>query len=173
MIESLVCRRAATSRAIAFWVAPLAVWAVASCAPTAPAAPPPVTPAAPPAAQPAAGRARPRAGSARRPGRGAGLGLERAADQRLAGRQRAEAVGQRAARRTTRFDGGKYIPWTTSFSAPANGTAVVKDGQFCIDVTNKGVNAWDAQARHREMVIQKGHTYSICVHGARRPSRSR
>ena len=51
MIESLACRRAATSRAIASWVAPFAVWAAASCAPKAPAAPPPATPTAPPPAQ--------------------------------------------------------------------------------------------------------------------------
>ena len=59
------------------------------------------------------------------------------------------------------FEGGKSIPWSTSFSAPAMGAATVKDGQLCVVVTNKGVNAWDAQVRHREMVIQKGHTYSI------------
>jgi endoglucanase len=59
------------------------------------------------------------------------------------------------------FDGGKYLPWNTSFTTPGSGTAAVKDGQFCVTVTNKGVNAWDAQARHREMVIQKGHTYSL------------
>jgi endoglucanase len=59
------------------------------------------------------------------------------------------------------FEGGKYIPWSTSFSAPANGSASVKDGQLCVVVGNKGVNGWDAQARHREMTIQKGHTYSI------------
>jgi endoglucanase len=61
----------------------------------------------------------------------------------------------------TSFSGGKYIPWTTSFTAPGNGNGYVKDGQFCIAVANKGVNAWDAQARHREMVIQKGHSYAI------------
>ena len=61
----------------------------------------------------------------------------------------------------TTFDGGKYVPWTTSFTTPGNGSGFIKDGQFCIAVTNKGVNPWDAQARHREMVIQKGHTYSI------------
>ena len=59
------------------------------------------------------------------------------------------------------FDGGKYLPWTTSFTTPGNGTAAVKDGQFCVTVTNQGVNAWDAQARVREMVIKKGHTYSL------------
>jgi endoglucanase len=61
----------------------------------------------------------------------------------------------------TSFSGGKYIPWTTSFTAPGNGNGYVKDGQFCTAVTAKGVNPWDAQARHREMVIEKGHTYSI------------
>jgi endoglucanase len=61
----------------------------------------------------------------------------------------------------TDFSGGKYIPWTTSYTAPANGNGYVKDGQFCIAVANKGVNGWDAQARHREMVIQKGHTYAV------------
>ncbi|HVV48175.1 MAG TPA: glycoside hydrolase family 9 protein, partial [Polyangia bacterium] len=59
------------------------------------------------------------------------------------------------------FDGGKSIPWNTSFSAPGAGNASVKNGQLCVDVTNKGVNGWDVQVRHREMVIQKGHTYSI------------
>ena len=38
---------------------------------------------------------------------------------------------------------------------------VAKDGALCLEVNNKGANAWDAQVRHREMVIQKGHTYSI------------
>jgi endoglucanase len=61
----------------------------------------------------------------------------------------------------TDFEGGKYIPWTTSFTAPGNGNGFVKDGQFCVLVTNKGKDPWDAQARHREMIIQKGHTYSI------------
>jgi endoglucanase len=61
----------------------------------------------------------------------------------------------------TSFDGGKYVPWTTSFTVPGNGSALIKDGQFCINVSNKGVQPWDVQARHREMVIQKGHIYSI------------
>jgi endoglucanase len=59
------------------------------------------------------------------------------------------------------FASGKYVPWTTSFTAPGNGRAFVKDAQFCVEVTNKGRNPWDAQARHREMVIEQGHTYTI------------
>src|SRR5215471_5036114 len=59
------------------------------------------------------------------------------------------------------FDGGKSIPWMNSFSAPGTGRSFIKDGQYCTEVTNKGVNAWDAQVRHREMTIVKGRTYSI------------
>lgn len=59
------------------------------------------------------------------------------------------------------FDDGKSVPWTTSFSAPADGSADVKNGAYCVTVTNKGVKRWDAQFRHRDMVIQRGHTYTI------------
>src|SRR5262245_52457221 len=59
------------------------------------------------------------------------------------------------------FDGGKYIPWMNSFSVPGRGRSFIKEGQFCTEVDNKGVNPWDAQMRHREMVIEKGHIYSI------------
>ncbi len=58
------------------------------------------------------------------------------------------------------FD-GKSIPWMTVFSSPASGATAVKDGQLCFTVTNKGVNPWDAQARHREMIVEKGHSYTI------------
>jgi endoglucanase len=59
------------------------------------------------------------------------------------------------------FEGGKYIPWTNSFTAPGTGRSFIKSGQFCTEVRNKGHNPWDAQTRHREMTIQKGHTYSV------------
>jgi endoglucanase len=61
----------------------------------------------------------------------------------------------------TDFTGGAYVPWTTSFTVPGEGTGFVKDGKFCVAVTNKGKDPWDAQMRHREMIIQKGHVYSI------------
>lgn len=59
------------------------------------------------------------------------------------------------------FDDGVSVPWTTSFTQPATGNAQVKDGALCVSVAHKGTNAWDAQLRHREMVIQRGHTYTI------------
>ena len=159
MIESLVCRRAATSRAISFWVAPLAVWAVASCAPTAPAAPPPVTPAAAPPAQPTPPPTRGPAASTA-PAAPPVSDWNAAPTNGSPGVNVPKLSGNDLLKNNS-FEGGKYLPWNTSFSAPANGTASVKDGQFCIVVNDKGVHAWDAQARHREMVIQKGHTYSL------------
>ncbi|RYZ06676.1 MAG: endoglucanase [Myxococcales bacterium] len=59
------------------------------------------------------------------------------------------------------FDDGVSVPWTTSFTAPADGSADVKSGALCVTVKNKGTNNWDAQFRHREMVIQRGHTYTV------------
>jgi endoglucanase len=59
------------------------------------------------------------------------------------------------------FDDGISVPWTTSFTAPAAGDSEVKKGQLCVTVTNAGTNNWDAQLRHREMVIEHGHSYSL------------
>lgn len=59
------------------------------------------------------------------------------------------------------FEDGTTLPWTTSFSAPADGKSSIVSGAMCLEVNAKGDNAWDAQVRHREMVLQKGHTYSI------------
>src|SRR5688572_28979008 len=59
------------------------------------------------------------------------------------------------------FDDGKSVPWTTSFTAPADGSANVEKGALCVEVKNVGSNPWDAQLRHREMTIQKGHTYTV------------
>lgn len=59
------------------------------------------------------------------------------------------------------FADGKSLPWTMSFSAPATGDTVVDSGVYCLKVTDKGKNNWDAQIRHREMTIQKGHKYTV------------
>ena len=63
--------------------------------------------------------------------------------------------------KTIDFNDGTSLPWTLSFSDPAKGYAAVENGAYCLHVENKGANKWDAQVRHREMVIQKGHTYSL------------
>jgi endoglucanase len=59
------------------------------------------------------------------------------------------------------FADGTSLPWTSSFTAPGSGSASVVDGALCLEVTNRGRGNWDAQLRHREMTIQKGHKYSL------------
>jgi len=59
------------------------------------------------------------------------------------------------------FDDGTSLPWTSSFTSPGAGQALVENGAYCLEVNNRGVNPWDAQVRHRDMVIERGHAYSI------------
>jgi endoglucanase len=59
------------------------------------------------------------------------------------------------------FEGGVSLPWTESFTVPAQGETKVVDGALCMTVRHAGVNRWDAQLRVREMVIQDGHDYSV------------
>jgi endoglucanase len=59
------------------------------------------------------------------------------------------------------FNDGTSLPWTVSFTAPGVGDAQIVDNFLCVNVKNKGANNWDAQLRHREMVIRRGHTYTI------------
>ena len=59
------------------------------------------------------------------------------------------------------FEGGRSLPWMSSFSKPGEGEASAAAGAYCLDIANAGANPWDAQVRHREMTIEKGHKYSI------------
>lgn len=69
------------------------------------------------------------------------------------------------------FSSGSMLPWLTSFSRPAEGEGSVKNGALCVTVKNGGVNRWDAQIRHREMVVQQGHEYVVSFKAwASRPS---
>ncbi|HVV17647.1 MAG TPA: glycoside hydrolase family 9 protein [Polyangia bacterium] len=147
MAETFAPRRARLRAVAALFVAPLAACAPATqpiAAPATPAAPPAVS--APPAPPPPPA---PPVSDWNAPPTNGSPGVH---PPKLSGN---DLLGN------STFDGGKSLPWMTSFSAPGAGVAAVKDGQFCVDVSNKGVNAWDAQAQHRQMVIQKGHTYSI------------
>ncbi|HYQ30830.1 MAG TPA: carbohydrate binding domain-containing protein, partial [Polyangiaceae bacterium] len=59
------------------------------------------------------------------------------------------------------FTGEQTLPWMPLFLEPAKGEALVKDHGYCARIDQAGKNAWDVQLRHREMTIQKGHTYSV------------
>src|SRR6185369_10805433 len=63
--------------------------------------------------------------------------------------------------KASNFDDGVGLPWMTSFTPPADGAAEVKQGALCVSVANAGTNNWDAQFRHREIVIRRGHAYAI------------
>jgi endoglucanase len=65
--------------------------------------------------------------------------------------------------KNSNFDDGTSLPWMSSFTLPADGQTEVVDGRLCLTVKNAGTNPWDVQIRHREMVIQKGHTYTVRV----------
>ena len=47
------------------------------------------------------------------------------------------------------FASGSMLPWLTSFSSPADGVGLVKNGALCVNVGAAGTNRWDAQVRHR------------------------
>jgi endoglucanase len=59
------------------------------------------------------------------------------------------------------FNGDQTLPWMPLFLEPATGDTFVKDGGYCARIDHPGKNAWDVQLRHREMTIEKGHTYSV------------
>ena len=72
------------------------------------------------------------------------------------------------------FADGTSLPWTSSFSGPGKGEVAVVDGALCVRIDNRGNDKWDAQVRHREMVIQAGHRYQVSFRAyATQPTRIR
>ncbi len=63
--------------------------------------------------------------------------------------------------RNASFEALTSLPWMPSFTAPAEGDAAVEGGAYCLHVKNAGTRPWDAQFRHRQMTIQKGHVYAV------------
>ena len=57
--------------------------------------------------------------------------------------------------------GPRSLPWNGELSKPAAGRTFVDKGELCLDVTNRGLNRWDAQLRHQHIKLQQGHTYTI------------
>ncbi len=59
------------------------------------------------------------------------------------------------------FENGVMLPWMGSLGNGAAGKAEVKDGALCLHIEQPGKERWDAQVRHRDMVVQKGHKYTL------------
>jgi endoglucanase len=57
--------------------------------------------------------------------------------------------------------GPRSLPWNGELSKPAAGRTFVDKGELCLEVTNRGLNRWDAQLRHQHINLEKGHTYTI------------
>jgi endoglucanase len=63
--------------------------------------------------------------------------------------------------RNASFDGASSLPWMPLFLEPAQGDAAITSGAYCMTVKNAGAHPWDAQFRHREMTIERGHRYAV------------
>lgn len=62
---------------------------------------------------------------------------------------------------TTDFKGGVSLPWHISESNEENSYSKVQDGVYVVHIDQKGTNRWDVQIRHREIALQRGHTYTV------------
>ncbi len=77
--------------------------------------------------------------------------------------QKAEAPGDPTHNllRNMDFSTGSMLPWITTFTTPTDGAAKVKNGALCVEANVDGTNLWEAQVRHRDMVLQQGHDYVV------------
>src|SRR5690606_3848107 len=59
------------------------------------------------------------------------------------------------------FEEGSAAPWAYSTTGNAMGRATIEDGAYCMDLQSAGETAWDAQVRHRQLQLRKGHKFLI------------
>lgn len=63
--------------------------------------------------------------------------------------------------RNRSFADGAMSPWRASVGNGASGKAEVDDGALCMSLSQAGAAAWDAQLRHRAIVLVDGHDYVL------------
>lgn len=63
--------------------------------------------------------------------------------------------------RNSGFEEGSAAPWAYSTSGNALGKATIEDGAYCMDLKASGDTAWDAQVRHRQLQLRKGHKFLV------------
>lgn len=61
------------------------------------------------------------------------------------------------------FSDGTSFPWKPSLPDWNLASAAVEAGAYCIQVNGTGDNPWDVQVRHHEIVLQKGHVYTVSL----------
>jgi endoglucanase len=72
-----------------------------------------------------------------------------------------ELVSQNELIRNNTFDDGVGLPWHICETYPADADFEIKDGKYYVTINNKGTDRWDVQFRHRKLVIEQGHTYTV------------
>jgi endoglucanase len=70
------------------------------------------------------------------------------------------ATGGELLQRST-FEDRRTLPWMSLFIEPAQGEAFAKDGAYCVRIDKQSEQSWDVQIRHREMIVQNGHDYTV------------
>jgi endoglucanase len=63
--------------------------------------------------------------------------------------------------RNSTFDNGVGIPWHVAEISPAKADFNIKDGKFNIKINDRGVNRWDIQFSHSDIVIEQDHKYTV------------
>jgi endoglucanase len=63
--------------------------------------------------------------------------------------------------RNNTFDDGVGLPWHICETYPADADFEIKNGKYYVTINNKGAERWDVQFRHRKLVIEQGHTYTV------------
>jgi endoglucanase len=72
-----------------------------------------------------------------------------------------ELVSKNELIRNNTFDNGVGLPWHVCETYPAEADFEIKDGKYYVTIKNKGTERWDLQLRHRKLVIEQGHTYTV------------
>lgn len=66
--------------------------------------------------------------------------------------------------RNSTFDNGVGLPWTEVETYPAHADFDISDGKYNITIVKPGESVnqrWDVQFRHRGLVLEQGHTYTV------------
>lgn len=59
------------------------------------------------------------------------------------------------------FNNGVILPWNLSESKETNSDFGLENGELVVHLYDKAKDKWDVQIRHRGLIIQNGHTYTV------------
>lgn len=59
------------------------------------------------------------------------------------------------------FNDGVILPWNLSESKETNSDFGIENGELVVHLYDKAKDKWDVQIRHRGLILQNGHTYTV------------